>query len=218
MPYNNKYVYFKTETPAELASLIAQEIAKISGFTLSDDGVIWLNDKHTLGIVVKMDGSYFRVCVRLYGNDTNLNSSITNPTSNYLIYNYSQKRNVFAFNTSTNQNVQLRWAIVKDEDGVARVMFADTASSIKLFAPENQSIIVLNCGYPAINLNFFGVTLVKMPTLFTKKTYPEMYYIFGTRETSWGSDGIIVADGNYYKLIPPSTNSYGALVFPVGDS
>ncbi len=212
MPLNNQNVYLEANTLEEMAVLLTQTLAEKTGFPVGDDGVIWFNDTHTLGIYAKANNtnnvSFF---IRYHGKEQNINSSVG--TSGYFIYNCSLQRTVCAFAIGSSLNVFLNAAVAKDDDGIIRLFYFNGSSNFSVYSPESVSIITANVPY-AKNIEFFGVTLTRVPTFFTPRSYPELYYVAGSKETNWGYDGTILADGKLFKLVGYNASS-AALAFPV---
>lgn len=216
MPTSNKYSYI-TATSDNLLPIM-QAVSDIVGIPLDDDGVMWLNAERTFGIGVKPNPSS-SIAVYLYVKCFGSDYSISNFDLNgaYLAYNYSKEKNVFAFGSGDSSfQINLSWAIVKDTSEIVRVIVPQSASEVKIYTPEFPSFTKYKIGITT-SANFTGVTLARVPALFTPEPYPELYQVLAACDTNWGFNGTIYADKTCYKLIVYDDSEYGALAFPVND-
>ena len=214
MAINNQIVNVKGDTQAGLVAALTSAFAEASGMTADETNTFWLDEDHSIGVRVRAYSNYQAVFSAVYNYTSIISISDTSGnTFGTFVYNRSADGKIFAFNLGSNSGGILRAAIITDTDGVKRIVAMTGSNQAFLFSPKLQSYFALPLN-TAANLNFFGVTLVRFPAYVTAATYDELYYVLSARELSWGVDGTIIADGNYYKIMAYTSNGV-ALAFKV---
>lgn len=214
MAINNQIVNVDGDTQAGLVAALTSAFAEASGMTADETNTFWLDEDHSIGVRVSASSTYQAVFRAVYNyTKTRLISNTSGDKFGAFVYNRSADGKIFAFSLGGTSGVILRAAIITDTDGVKRIVDIEAINQAFLFSPKLQSYFALPLN-TAANLNFFGVTLVRFPAYVTAATYDELYYVLSARELSWGVDGTIIADGNYYKIIAYASNG-GALAFKV---
>ena len=214
MAINNQIVNVDGDTQAGLVAALTSAFAEASGMTADETNTFWLDEDHSIGVRVSASSTYQAVFRAVYNyTKTRLISNTSGDKFGTFVYNRSADGKIFAFSLGGTSGGILRAAIITDTDGVKRIVDIEDINQAFLFSPKLQSYFALPLN-TAANLNFFGVTLVRFPSYVTAATYDELYYVLSARELSWGIDGTIIADGNYYKIIAYTSNG-GALAFKV---
>lgn len=216
MPINNQLVYI--DATVENSLPLMQAVSDIIGLPLDEAGVMWLNSGHTLGIFVKVVNNNLNFYLRCCGSEYAL--SLFKAGGGYLAYNCSKNKTVYAFGSknAADEDVKLNWAIAKDENGTLQVIDCLTGKQAKVYVPEYPTCISHPL-YTADDARIMGLTLAGMPAFRSSRPFSELYQVLSASNTIWTSNGTIIADGTYFKLIVPNStgNGTGALAFPVSD-
>jgi hypothetical protein len=203
----------KTDTIENKLSYALSAFATASGLTADENNIFWVNDAKTLGIQIKIVGSYvyvYAVNGAGYSAQLQMGYLMANSTD-YLAYNVSANAgNVFAFGFAGSPIMQA--AICKDDSGnVSLVGFATSTNLRIVTSTSSVDVSVANprCKAPT-------VSMVKMPTIIKPVAFSDLFLVLGSPNVDYNVDAGVYVGGSLYKIIAPTTaQNCGALAFKV---